>query len=89
MFYIGQVTAVNSHYGIRLEWEESTAADFSHFTIEMSNTLNGSYFEIGETSVPRFITPALEGKRNYYFIVYSWDVSGNRSKVSDKVKVST
>ncbi len=89
MFYIGQIVVANSHHGIKLEWEESIAIDFSHFTIEMSNKLDGEYFEIGNTSQNKFITPALEGKRNYYFIVYSWDLSGNRSKVSNKIKVST
>ena len=87
MIYVPQFTVINSHHGIKINWTESEASDFSHYTIEMSDEVNGVFKKVGQTNVNNFTTKALQGAASYYFIIYSWDIYGNRSEPSDTIEV--
>lgn len=87
MQHLPQVTLLNGHEGILLEWNRSLAADFSHYEIQWSTTSGTNYEFLANTPDPRYIIPAVESGKRYYFIIYAWDVNGNRSVASDEVEI--
>jgi fibronectin type 3 domain-containing protein len=85
--FIPQYSIVNGHEGILLEWDRSVVLDFSHYELQWSNSSGGPYEKLAETTTNKYIVPAVEPGQVYYFVIYAWDVNGNRSEVSKEVEV--
>lgn len=87
MQHLPQAALLNGHEGILLEWNRSLAPDFSHYEILWSKTSGTNYEVLATCAEPQYIVPAVEPGQRYYFIVYAWDVNGNRSEVSEEVEI--
>lgn len=80
-----QISLINSHVGMRLEWNQSQASDFSYYEVYMSKDNNQTYESIATTENNYYLTGPLQQGRVYYFKIYAWDFNFNRSKMGEEI----
>ena len=87
MQHLAQAALLNGHEGVLLEWNRSLVLDFSHYEIMWSTTSGKDYQTLAKCKEPHYIVPAVEPGQRYYFVIYAWDINGNRSEISDEVEI--
>ena len=69
---------------VRLDWDPSLEADFSHYSVYQATTELGPWTEVGtDVGMPTYEVPDLTNGVTYYFYVTAWDVHGNESLPSN------
>lgn len=81
------VSATATFEGIRLNWNAVNAQDHSHYEIQRSTSLNGSYAKINSSNITTtsYIDTDVSSLVRYYYKVYSINYNGVYSPASDVV----
>lgn len=81
------VSATATFEGIRLNWNAVDAQDHSHYEIQRSTSLTGSYTKINSSNITTtsYIDADVSSLVRYYYKVYSINYNGVYSPASDVV----
>jgi len=97
MFCIGMASASHAATGlsanagnnsISLDWDDSGAADFDHYTVYRSTSSGSGYTAITNVLVSYFTDTGALNDTTYYYVVTDSDTNSNESAMSSEVSAT-
>jgi hypothetical protein len=79
------VTVSPSNNTLNISWNPNSEPDISHYEINRSKTIDGSYIWVNNTSNNSYLDKGLEPATGYFYKVTAVDTSGNKGLPSNWV----